>query len=879
MGSCRNNTGYGGENYYLEKAVFSGKYEVNFQYDELLGTKITRYHRYENLVSTSANIEENDINKYNADFYYPRYLKTITTPNFTITFNRDTREDINGEERLESILITDNQGNDKLITFHNESYFATASNETVGAYYSSHNGVPSSPKRLKLDGVTITANNSEEPKVYSFDYNPEPLPSKASYARDYWGYYNGSLGNSRLIPNMDKIYGFDKDMYFEIPPGLRTAGSNRAADEHFMQAGILTSVTFPTGGKTIFEYEAHKFENYYLEEANIEVISGNVNPSSPGTAQRSPILSFDRPTQLTINAGISYGGAPSDSPYTKYETIKHSYVKLINLTNGTETKLIDPIDLAYDVCDFDDDPNNLPHCEEYAGYPGFKINGYKIIVDEGDFQIEVYKSDSSTVYCSESAYYSYKQKQPYSVGGGLRVKSITSLKNGSPTLKKEYIYNGDELGLGHLMVKPTYFKKETKFYMEGLVPTRDWYSLGSNSNIALKDYASGGQVGYANVREKFVDCIDPNKTYYIDHIYNLHPPLISNFSEMAPPVMQADNGLEYRTEFYDNNDNLVKSIANGYDIDYTGSYAGVFGENFTAEMPVNEVCFAFHQMNYSRGSQYGQLKAHFYSIPVYSIDKTHTLSTTYLNDQLEVSEFKSFEYNYLKQLVKTTTENSKGEKITEITYPFDTVKNGSNNIFNDMYLNNALAKPVQVKEYNNGKLLNKINYNYAEYQNSSTGESTFKSTSKAIDFPGTTDLDNKVNYIYNAEGVLIQANKENDIVTSLIWGHAGKTKLLAKLENITYDNIPVDVITKLEEFDDTDITTKLDIVNSFIRSHESMKDALVTTYTYNLLHGVSTITDPRGRTTYYKYDSMGRLWRILDHDKNVIEQYEYNYRQ
>jgi len=57
------------------------------------------------------------------------------------------------------------------------------------------------------------------------------------------------------------------------------------------------------------------------------------------------------------------------------------------------------------------------------------------------------------------------------------------------------------------------------------------------------------------------------------------------------------------------------------------------------------------------------------------------------------------------------------------------------------------------------------------------------------------------------------------------------------------------------------------------------KDALMTTLTYDPLVGKTSETDPAGKSTIYQYDGLNRLQTILDQDKNVVKQYDYEYQQ
>ena len=53
--------------------------------------------------------------------------------------------------------------------------------------------------------------------------------------------------------------------------------------------------------------------------------------------------------------------------------------------------------------------------------------------------------------------------------------------------------------------------------------------------------------------------------------------------------------------------------------------------------------------------------------------------------------------------------------------------------------------------------------------------------------------------------------------------------------------------------------------------------AQMMTYTYRPGSGMTSVTDAKGMTTYYEYDSFQRLMNIKDKDGNIVKHYDYHY--
>lgn len=223
--------------------------------------------------------------------------------------------------------------------------------------------------RLLLDGITIYRNSGSPDQNYKFTYNTEPLPCKNSRHTDYWGYYNEG---PEPLWNQSFHFAPSFEISYTDSKGYRQTknykGINKNPNIDRCQHGILTSIRYPTGGRTDFEYEINDFSNNFLDSADSVVkIGGGLriqkiydlsdtsdttsvrtfeykkNGKSSGILMTAPVyhLLFNL-SEMLVGAG-SYSGEYVNGTSNSYSPIMgsasgmyvgYSYVEERNTTHG-----------------------------------------------------------------------------------------------------------------------------------------------------------------------------------------------------------------------------------------------------------------------------------------------------------------------------------------------------------------------------------------------------------------------------------------------------------------------------------------------------------------------------------------------------------------
>jgi len=142
---------------------------------------------------------------------------------------------------------------------------------------------------------------------------------------------------------------------------------------------------------------------------------------------------------------------------------------------------------------------------------------------------------------------------------------------------------------------------------------------------------------------------------------------------------------------------------------------------------------------------------------------------------------------------------------------------------------------------------------------------------------GTALAEEQIQLTYYSNGNIKEVFRPNGSQSTFIWGYDSML-LLARLDGIAYADIGPGNLQFLSN-NDIDATSEQTLRNALNGLRTAHPSAQVTTFTYDPLIGVSSITDPINFTSFYNYDQFNRLENIKDEDGNVISTFNYNYAQ
>jgi len=859
--------------------------------------------------------------------YDPVILKSITTPSISIDFTAATeRCDLKGDFMLDEMTISNRT---TLTTMSLVKKFSL-----IHKYYNGYSLVdlssPCNPtatgfgdntdysKRLFLTGVSEIGSDGQTGKLYTFGYNLSApgLPSRLSFNQDHWGYFNGSTN--------------DYSVSTLIPSTPTHPGASRDVDEASTKIGVLTRITFPTGGYTDYDYELNDINNV-----------GNLNYTTYSQAQ----------TKLDIQ--------PTQQAMFK-RTIGTSF-QINDVSGSTLVKFLKNFSTDCNDRPCPSNTSTNPFCGDLFNFEIYKYSGTDstfvmkisnvddfaifntsgIVFQNGTYKIQHYVKNSFYTNPQMGPCYPYflqltwsnSSVNPLSKVGGLRVKKITSYMP-DKTLVKTFEYKTDDgKSSGYLVNAPSYKSS----YMETYI---DQNSIGivTRVHVNYDMYTSYASQPLGNTQGS---CVGYNQvTMYIGEDAN------NNIGRTGKTVMRYTNPYTYPD---------LGSVQNASNIP-TYSYADAFpfaphdNQDYLRGLLLEKIDYAFNGTTYVRinntvntysifningsspnyseffswrvgttdrtffytDSQVpGGVSANLYPVK-YKMRSGHYFLTNTSEYEYDITDQTKYQLtstdytygqNHLLEIEKKVTKSNGDIVKIQTKYPSDftstvTDADPASAALAKMVTLNKLSPPVEQRTLVNDKLTHSLLTTYKEftanvllpyeqYLYSLKSPLTNPAATSVVSgqlqftlFAGGQGYEKVQTFsLYDAKGNVRQVQKANDLVETYLWGY-NASRPVAEIKNATYQDV-VNVIGQ---------TAIDDIANSYslsaaqlallngLRTNPTFKNAQTTVYTYDPIIGVLTSTDANGKITYYDYDSLGRLLTVRDYQQNVIKRYQYNYK-
>ncbi|MDP9960049.1 hypothetical protein J2T04_001933, partial [Chryseobacterium lathyri] len=723
--------------------------------------------------------------------------------------------------------------------------------------------------RLKL----LRVENLLENNKYSFNYNEENKPVIGSYAQDIWGYYNGKQNNNgSLIPNM---HYFNKDY---------TAGGDRNVDANYSQAYILNKVIYPTGGSSAFTFEnnsvwgkllipqrqeteydyinnsytsdQNEYDNILMTTPSNEYFYIDVDPVNPNEqlwAEFANSCSNQIPNEIPEN-GSSMGMAYLD------EFVNNQWKNLATFS-GT--------DVAGPLTD-----GNPPASNKFFLHP------------QAPKRIRVSRMGncSTTLKISKIKYVNEISNQN-NIVGGLRIKSIEDFDGTTTYTKRQFQYHNPSLAgeqSSGSFASPLKFldiiPREVEF--EGKSLLCNMYGLSAdqaiNSSLLGKDV-----INYEYVTEH---TLGKGKKVY-QFIAEENELNLSNVGNGFNPFRLINKNLINEKFYADNGISPLKEIIYNYSLTYLKNAlsSNSYG-NPLMIAPYGKIAMIDRNVSTASGGFYSTQVLESYPIESGKFLLDEIITKDYINGNMIVSNTNNqYSINDINKPInlKIISLKSPDLSIQESSYSYAHEKNNTRLINANMIGIPLETSTVHKKDANDvsGKLISKSE---TKYDNSAN---LFPTSVLSYDLQNPTVSFTEVTYDkYDSKGNLQQYTTKGGISTTIIWGY-NQTQPIAKIEGAKFSDISQSLIDNIvnSSINDAQLSTdasEQSLVSALdvFRNNVALSAYQISTYTYNPLIGVTSITPPSGIRELYKYDTANRLEKVIDVNGKVLKEYKYNYK-
>ncbi len=574
-------------------------------------------------------------------------IQTITTDNglVSVSFIPDTqvRQDngklisnagYNGEFKALSQVIVSNYLNEEIRTFQLEHDYTTT--------------------RLTLRKVRTRNNGQNSAPPYQLDYSGFlPVLIPYMYSQDHWGFNNG-ITNTRLVPGgLTPAY---------LGGYVYVDGADRSPNATATAQGMLTRMTYPTGGFVEFDYEAHQYG--FINNQAVDV-------SLTGRAGLSAVMRVGTTGNGPFSTTFSTSVSTEDDPYgNQLIPVRVSVMGLSTDGGSLNTKPYAEILNSEGTVIYQQriDPNFTDVATYIGIYPGI----YSVRVGCSNCNPANQPDDGVTIDISYPYAYTAANGERTRLAGGVRLKNQRIYAGTNDTNPQHFNYTytmstDASQSSGVIYEKPRYEYIQAVYCAlgqradQGETSGQFYVRAAQNTlNLAL---TGGSHVGYREVEvTQGADGSTNGKTNY----FYTSPFDFPDGLNYGLPLRPAESynyktGLltkssEYR--FQNNAFSLVRETQTSYAFSETSTQG--LRINFEGGFYSTAAMYKFEVGPYSTNLGFAQ--------PVYSTEQMTYDGTSTLTEQRIA--YDAALQNVVLQ-TQTASNNNAEQRITEFYYPQD----------------------------------------------------------------------------------------------------------------------------------------------------------------------------------------------------------------
>lgn len=449
-----------------------------------------------------------------------------------------------------------------------------------------------------------------------------------------------------------------------------------------------------------------------------------------------------------------------------------------------------------------------------------------------------------------------KQLPAIEEAGGVRIRKVTDHAADGVSTSRTYEYGG----YGNLLHTPYYYYEEfrTDLTIPNLYPEIASIDV---SDICVY-HPNKTHIEYACVEEVFDDC---SKIVYRFADYRFFPDLYQTRNATAPSPEYTVRDPELHNNFLCTPDYFPAFRGTLLSKSYYNSDAALEKETTWTYDTSNRTYRRYVESVKFASDLYYVYRTYLTSFPLIK-----TVVEDYPAPGKRIVSETAYQYNKRGQLKKRIRTGSDGIKTcVQTTYAHE-IDGEPGSIYHSIRQRNMWSLPSALKKtaaykvgngYGSERTVGTENFTYAALRDTTVIRPAYHYKSVL----GTSVREKW--YTYDSMGRVTQAVDKNGLSTIYVWGY-GHRYPLAEITGSSLGTVMA--ITAL---DLPYSTTLPDATETKLRN---IPFALVTTYRYDPLIGITRITDPAGRKRVFTYTPSGKLSGEYDDQGNCIRSYLYS---